>query len=129
MKLDQLGSYIFSPERPQCRRPADGGDTNLTGQKRRAHSHFFSFSFTHAMTQVAPPPVLNFNLSGEEIRQLIKSIIAEERALNDEIAALKPEDQTFANVIPRIARFENANEGKTKSRREKEIRSEYGDLK
>lgn len=34
MKLDQLGSYIFSPERPQCRRPADGGDTNLTGQKR-----------------------------------------------------------------------------------------------
>lgn len=73
---------------------------------------FLLFFFTHAMTQVAPPPVLNFNLSGAEIRQLIKSIIAEERALNDEIAALKPEEQTFANVIPRIARFENANEGK-----------------
>lgn len=59
------------------------------------------------MTQTAPPPSLDFSINAEQVESITKDIIAKELAVNDEISALKPEEQTYENIVVRLARMEN----------------------
>jgi SepF-like predicted cell division protein (DUF552 family) len=63
------------------------------------------------MTQTAPTPTLDFSISAEQVEKITNDIIAEELLVNDEIAALKPEEQTFENIVVRLARLENTLSG------------------
>ncbi|KAI8142278.1 hypothetical protein BJV82DRAFT_616179 [Fennellomyces sp. T-0311] len=63
------------------------------------------------MTQSPPAPSLDFSITADQVAELTKAIIAEELAVNNEIAALKPEDQTYENVIPKLVRLENTLSG------------------
>lgn len=63
------------------------------------------------MTQTAPPPSLDFSINAEQVEKITEEIIAEELAANDEIAALKPEEQTYENIVVRLARIENELSG------------------
>lgn len=49
---------------------------------------------------------LNWNLTANEILALSKDIIAKSKQLQDDIAALPVEKQTFENVILPLARSE-----------------------
>ncbi|RCI04044.1 hypothetical protein CU098_011359 [Rhizopus stolonifer] len=64
------------------------------------------------MTQVAPPPSLDFSINAEQVEQITNEIIAEELATNDEISALKPEEQTYENIVVRLVNMENKLAGK-----------------
>ncbi|CAO3681225.1 unnamed protein product [Umbelopsis vinacea] len=48
----------------------------------------------------APQPTLNFAITATELSQTIKDIISQETEINDKVAALAPEQQTFETVIP-----------------------------
>lgn len=65
------------------------------------------------MTCTAPPPSLDFSINAEQVEQITSEIIAEELAVNDEVAALKPEEQTYENIVVRLARIENELAGKS----------------
>ncbi|KAI9497607.1 hypothetical protein BDB00DRAFT_925716 [Zychaea mexicana] len=64
------------------------------------------------MTHTAPPPALDFSISAKQVDEITKAVIKEELEINDAIAALKPEEQTYENVIPRLIRLENTLSGK-----------------
>ncbi|KAF7723369.1 hypothetical protein EC973_002068 [Apophysomyces ossiformis] len=64
------------------------------------------------MVQTAPPPPLDFSINAEQLEQIIQSVIDEELALNNEIAALKPEEQTYENIVKKLAHSENSLSGK-----------------
>ncbi|ORY91930.1 hypothetical protein BCR43DRAFT_497509 [Syncephalastrum racemosum] len=64
------------------------------------------------MAPIAPPPALDFTITAEQVTALTKEIIQEELAVNDAIAALKPEEQTVENVVSKIAHTENTLYGK-----------------
>ena len=63
------------------------------------------------MTTTAPAPSLDFSIKAEQVNELTKAIIKEELEANDAIAALKPEEQTYENVIPRLIHLENTLAG------------------
>ncbi|CAO3657059.1 unnamed protein product [Mucor hiemalis] len=64
------------------------------------------------MTQTAPAPSLDFSINAEQVEKITNELIAEELAANDEIANLKPEEQTYENIVVRLARIENELSGK-----------------
>ncbi|KAI7880846.1 zincin [Lichtheimia hyalospora FSU 10163] len=64
------------------------------------------------MTQLAPAPALDFSINADQVKQITKDIIDEELRVNNEIAALKPEDRTYENIVPKLARIENTLSGK-----------------
>ncbi|OBZ85262.1 Thimet oligopeptidase [Choanephora cucurbitarum] len=64
------------------------------------------------MSQVAPQPSLDFSINAEQVEQITSEIIAHELAVNDEIAALKPEEQTYENIVARLAKAENELAGR-----------------
>ncbi|KAI7895672.1 uncharacterized protein EV154DRAFT_494568 [Mucor mucedo] len=64
------------------------------------------------MTQTAPAPSLDFSINAAQVESITNDIIAEELAVNDEISALKPEEQTYENIVVRLARMENELAGK-----------------
>ncbi|KAI9323370.1 hypothetical protein BX666DRAFT_2116999 [Dichotomocladium elegans] len=64
------------------------------------------------MTQIAPPPSLDFSIDAAKVTQITQNIIDEELRVNNLIAALKPEEQTFENIVPPLARLENEFYGK-----------------
>lgn len=63
------------------------------------------------MATVAPPPLLDFTINAEQVAQLTNDIIEQELATNNKIAALKPEEQTFENIVVPLVRCENALAG------------------
>ncbi|KAI8388358.1 uncharacterized protein BYT42DRAFT_559837 [Radiomyces spectabilis] len=63
------------------------------------------------MAQVAPAPALDFNINAEQVADIVKRVIAEELAVNNDIAALKQEDQTYENIVAPLARIENTLSG------------------
>lgn len=63
------------------------------------------------MTQTAPTPSLDFSINAEQVEKITADIIAEELAVNDLVAALKPEEQTYENIVIRLARIENELSG------------------
>ncbi|KAI7859474.1 hypothetical protein BDC45DRAFT_496162 [Circinella umbellata] len=65
------------------------------------------------MTTTAPAPSLDFSINAEQVNEITKAIIKEELETNDAIAALKPEERTYENVIPRLIHLENTLSGKT----------------
>lgn len=71
--------------------------------------HFLTLltTFNSTMAPIAPPPALDFTITAEQVTALTKEIIQEELAVNDAIAALKPEEQTVDNVVAKIAHTEN----------------------
>lgn len=76
--------------------------------KTRVLVLYFSFSLeTHTMTAVAPPPELDFSINAEQVEKITEEIIAKELAVNDQVAALKPEEQTYENILLRLAHTEN----------------------
>ncbi|KAF1805697.1 hypothetical protein V8B55DRAFT_1489450 [Mucor lusitanicus] len=64
------------------------------------------------MTQTAPTPSLDFSINAEQVEKITADIIAEELAVNDLVASLKPEEQTYENIVVRLARIENELSGK-----------------
>jgi hypothetical protein len=74
---------------------------------------FFFFNLQKRMTQTAPAPSLDFSINAEQVEKITSEIIAEELAVNDEVAALKPEEQTYENIVVRLARIENELSGKS----------------
>lgn len=64
------------------------------------------------MTQVAPLPSLDFGVSAEQVSQITDQVIADELAINDQIAQLKPEEQTYENIVVPLARASNELSGK-----------------
>jgi hypothetical protein len=64
------------------------------------------------MTQTAPAPSLDFSIDAEQVEKITNDIIAEELAVNDQVAALTPEEQTYENIVVRLARIENELSGK-----------------
>ncbi|KAI9272797.1 hypothetical protein BDA99DRAFT_499221 [Phascolomyces articulosus] len=64
------------------------------------------------MTNSAPAPSLDFTINAEQVNDITKAIIKEELEVNNAIAALKPEEQTYENVIPRLIHLENTLSGK-----------------
>lgn len=74
---------------------------------------FFStlYPFLSTMTQLAPAPALDFSINADQVKQITKDIIDEELRVNNEIAALKPEDRTYENIVPKLARIENTLSG------------------
>ncbi|KAG1452973.1 hypothetical protein G6F46_009734 [Rhizopus delemar] len=65
------------------------------------------------MAKVAPPPSLDFGITAEQVAQITEEIIATELAVNDQIASLKPEEQTYENIVVPLARVSNELAGKT----------------
>lgn len=63
------------------------------------------------MTQTAPAPSLDFSISAEQVENITSDIIAQELLVNDEVASLKPEEQTYENIVVRLARIENELSG------------------
>lgn len=63
------------------------------------------------MTQTAPTPSLDFSINAEQVEKITADIIAEELAVNDLVASLKPEEQTYENIVVRLARIENELSG------------------
>ena len=63
------------------------------------------------MTTTAPAPSLDFSINAEQVNEITKAIIKEELETNDAIAALKPEERTYENVIPRLIHLENTLSG------------------
>lgn len=59
----------------------------------------------------APQPTLNFAITATELSQTIKDIISQETEINDKVAALAPEQQTFETVILPMSRVDNAVAG------------------
>ncbi|KAI8638674.1 hypothetical protein BD408DRAFT_422639 [Parasitella parasitica] len=64
------------------------------------------------MTQAAPAPSLDFSINAEQVAQITDEIIAAELAVNDFVATLKPEEQTYENIVVRLTKFENELSGK-----------------
>ncbi|KAG2202248.1 hypothetical protein INT46_009685 [Mucor plumbeus] len=64
------------------------------------------------MTQTAPAPSLDFSINADQVEKITSDIIAEELAANDLVASLKPEEQTYENIVVRLARIENELSGK-----------------
>ncbi|KAL4213935.1 hypothetical protein AB4K20DRAFT_1889169 [Rhizopus microsporus] len=64
------------------------------------------------MTKTAPPPALDFGITAEQVAQITDEIIAAELAVNDQVAALKPEEQTYENIVVPLARISNELSGK-----------------
>ncbi|CAO3679345.1 unnamed protein product [Rhizopus stolonifer] len=64
------------------------------------------------MTQIAPLPSLDFGISAEQVSQITDQVIADELAINDQIANLKPEEQTYENIVVPLARASNELSGK-----------------
>lgn len=58
-------------------------------------------------TTSAPQPTLNFGISASELTKTLKDIIAQEQEVNDKVAGLAPEQQTFESVILPMARIDN----------------------
>lgn len=67
------------------------------------------------MAKVAPPPSLDFGITAEQVAQITEEIIATELAVNDQIASLKPEEQTYENIVVPLARVSNELAGKQKA--------------
>lgn len=63
------------------------------------------------MTQTAPAPSLDFSINAEQVEKITADIIAEELAVNDLVASLKPEEQTYENIVVRLAKIENELSG------------------
>jgi hypothetical protein len=74
-------------------------------------SFYYNKKFSK-MTQTAPTPTLDFSINAEQVEQITNDIIAEELTVNDQVAALKPEEQTYENIVVRLARIENELSGK-----------------
>ncbi|KAG0167334.1 hypothetical protein DFQ28_006294 [Apophysomyces sp. BC1034] len=64
------------------------------------------------MVQIAPPPPLDFSINAEQVEQITQAVIDEELAVNNEIASLKPEEQTYENIVTKLAHAENTLSGK-----------------
>ncbi|KAI8888881.1 zincin [Backusella circina FSU 941] len=64
------------------------------------------------MTHTAPPPSLDFSINAEQVEQITNEIIDEELRVNDQVAALTPEEQTYENIVVRLTRIENELAGK-----------------
>ncbi|GAA5809519.1 hypothetical protein MFLAVUS_002928 [Mucor flavus] len=64
------------------------------------------------MTQTAPAPSLDFSINAEQVESITSDIIAQELEINDLVASLKPEEQTYENIVVRLARIENELSGK-----------------
>ncbi|RCH97201.1 hypothetical protein CU097_014755 [Rhizopus azygosporus] len=64
------------------------------------------------MTKTAPSPALDFGITAEQVAQITDEIIAAELAVNDQVAALKPEEQTYENIVVPLARISNELSGK-----------------
>lgn len=63
-------------------------------------------------TLLAPPPVLDFSITAEQVEQITNEIIAAELAVNNSIAALKPEERTYENILVPLTTLENELAGK-----------------
>lgn len=63
------------------------------------------------MTKTAPSPALDFGITAEQVAQITDEIIAAELAVNDQVAALKPEEQTYENIVVPLARISNELSG------------------
>ncbi|KAI7903245.1 uncharacterized protein BX663DRAFT_507971 [Cokeromyces recurvatus] len=64
------------------------------------------------MSRTAPPPTLDFNINAEQVEKLTSDIIEQELAVNDKVASLKPEEQTYENIVLPLTRIENELSGK-----------------
>ncbi|KAI9365618.1 hypothetical protein BD770DRAFT_376901 [Pilaira anomala] len=64
------------------------------------------------MTQTAPAPSLDFSINAEQVEHITNDIIAQELAINDQVASLKPEEQTYENIVLPLTRIENELSGK-----------------
>ncbi|ORZ24337.1 hypothetical protein BCR42DRAFT_402720 [Absidia repens] len=62
--------------------------------------------------QVAPPPSLDFTINAEDIHRINQEIMDEDLSVNDTIAALKPEEQTYENIVVPLVKIENSLSGK-----------------
>lgn len=59
----------------------------------------------------APQPTLDFAITANELTKTIKDIIARETEVNDKVAGLAPEEQTFETVILPMSKVDNAVAG------------------
>ncbi|ORZ14078.1 hypothetical protein BCR42DRAFT_330030 [Absidia repens] len=62
--------------------------------------------------QVAPPPSLDFTINAEDIYRINQEIMDEDLLVNDALAALKPEEQTYENIVVPLVNIENSLAGK-----------------
>jgi hypothetical protein len=97
-----------------------GKITLILGKEVRSlpHASFYFFHFFYylnSMTQTAPAPSLDFSISAEQVENITSDIIAQELLVNDEVASLKPEEQTYENIVVRLARIENELSGNLSS--------------
>jgi hypothetical protein len=76
------------------------------------HHLVLFFYFLENMTHTAPPPPLDFSINAEQVEQITNEIINEELQVNDLVAALTPEEQTYENIVVRLTRIENELAGK-----------------
>jgi hypothetical protein len=72
---------------------------------------FSSISRIMTIAAQAPPPVLDFGITAEQVVQITNEIIEAELAANNEIAALKPEERTYENILLRLVDLENKLSG------------------
>lgn len=63
------------------------------------------------MTQTAPAPSLDFSINAEQVEHITNDIIAQELAINDQVASLKPEEQIYENIVLPLTRIENELSG------------------
>ncbi|KAI9476392.1 MAG: hypothetical protein EXX96DRAFT_540918 [Benjaminiella poitrasii] len=64
------------------------------------------------MSKTAPSPALDFSINAEQVEKLTNEIIEQELAVNDKVASLKSEEQTYENIVVPLARAENELSGK-----------------
>jgi hypothetical protein len=64
-------------------------------------------------TLVAPPPSLDFTINAEDIERINQEIMDEDLLVNDAIASLKPEEQTYENIVVPLVKIENSLSGKS----------------
>ncbi|CAO3686709.1 unnamed protein product [Umbelopsis ramanniana] len=62
-------------------------------------------------TTSAPQPTLNFAITATELKKSIDDIMAQELEVNNKVAGLAPEKQTFETVILPMSRVDNAVAG------------------
>ncbi|KAI7870737.1 hypothetical protein BDF14DRAFT_1768860 [Spinellus fusiger] len=59
------------------------------------------------MSRIAPAPTLDFTITPEQVASIIRDAIEKELAVNDTIAALKPEEQSYETIVRPLAHIEN----------------------
>ncbi|CAO3623989.1 unnamed protein product [Cunninghamella echinulata] len=62
--------------------------------------------------RTAPPPSLDFSINAEDIHCINEEVMKKDLEVNDAIAALKPEEQTYENIVLPLVEIENSLAGK-----------------